>query len=164
MSTYTLPQQSLKATSQKTSVLQVKYSMLILAVTFCASTFFAVLVCFYPGKAFLGNNFWPIFGLFGLLALGTGIKMIFQSPILQIDEKGIKFFRSNIFIPWNKVKKATFIGLAVDGDKTEEKRFLIVQYIDEQRQEIMEIDFSLTGLMNKNEEEITAALVNFYPE
>lgn len=146
----------------KRSALQVKYSSFILAVTFFASSFFAVLLCFYPGKEFLGTNFWPIFGLFAILALGTLIKIIFQSPILQIDEKGIKFFRSKLFIPWHKVQKAGFVGLAVDGDSSDEKRFLIVQYVDEKRQELMEIDFSLTGLMNKNEEQIAAALDTFY--
>ena len=163
MSTYTLPSQNGHVVSPKSSALQVKYSSFILAVTFFASSFFAILLCFYPGKEFLGNNFWPIFGLFATLALGTLIKILFQAPILQIDEKGIKFFRSKLFIPWHKIKKAGFVGLAVDGDSTEEKRFLIVQYVDEKRQEIMEIDFSLTGMMNKNEEEIAEALNIFYP-
>lgn len=163
MSTLTLPAQNANKASQKQSALQVKYSTFILGVTFCASSFFAILLCFYPGKEFLGNNFWPIFGLFAILALGTLIKIIFQSPILQIDENGIKFFRSKLFIPWQKVNKAGFIGLAVDGDKDDEKRFLVVQYLDEERKELMEIDFSVTGLMNKNEEEIAAALEKYYP-
>lgn len=162
MSAYTFPSQNGHAVSPKTAALQVKYSSFILAVTFFASSFFAVLLCFYPGKEFLGNNFWPIFGLFAILALGTLIKILFQAPILQIDEKGIKFFRSKLFIPWHKIKKAGFVGLAVDGDSTDEKRFLVVQFIDEQRQELMEIDFSLTGLMNKNEDELIAALEKFY--
>ncbi len=162
MSAYTFPSQNGHAVSPKTAALQVKYSSFILAVTFFASSFFAVLLCFYPGKEFLGNNFWPIFGLFAILALGTLFKILFQAPILQIDEKGIKFFRSKLFIPWHKIKKAGFVGLAVDGDSTDEKRFLVVQFIDEQRQELMEIDFSLTGLMNKNEDELIAALEKFY--
>lgn len=162
MSAYTFPQQNLSADMPKAAAVKVKYSNFILALTCCGGTFFAILLCFYPGKEYLGNDFWPIFGLFGALALGTLIKMIFQTPILLINEKGIKFYRSKIFIPWNKVEKATFIGLAVDGDKTEEKRFLVIQYIDDQRRELMEIDFSLTGLMNKNEEELTAALAKFY--
>ena len=163
MSTYTLPQQNLNTAAMHASALKVKYSPFILATTFSAGAFFAVLLSFYPGYKFLGNHFWPIFALFAILALGALIKLIFQKPILQIDEKGIKFFRSKLFIPWNKIKRAEFIGLAVDGDRTDEKRFLIVQFIDEARQELMEIDFSLTGVMNKNEAQISAALENFYP-
>ena len=141
---------------------QIKHSLIVLWVAFFAGSFFAVLLCFYPGPEFLGGNFWAIFALFAILALGALLKIIFRKPILQIDNRGIHFYNSKTFIPWSRVRFAGLMAVAQDGDKENAKNFFVVQFIDEKGLEILEIDFSVTGMMNKTEAELEAALAQFY--
>jgi|GEM_PF-5092364 len=137
---------------------QVSDSITVLLITCVVAAFFAVLLCFYPGQAFLKDMFWPLVALPALLSLGTGYKLLTRKPILQIDSKGILFFRSGITVSWEQVQSAQLVVVG-EGDDAED--YLLVKYINAQRTAILETDFHITGAMNKTPAEVMAAIEFF---
>ena len=145
----------------KSNYFQIKDSFTILAITCAVGIFFAVLLCYYPGKEYLGNDFWPLFALPALLALGCGTKILMNKSIVRIDTNGINFFRSKIFIAWAQVQSVRVLELNEGTDDAED--YLVVKYIDHTKKELLQIDFLITGAMNKTPEDLKQAINNFMP-
>lgn len=140
---------------------QIKDSFTILGITCAVGIFFAVLLCYYPGKEFLGNDFWPLFALPALLALGCGIKILLNKTIVRIDTNGINFYRSKIFIPWAKIQSVRVFELNAGTDDAEDH--LVVKYFDHNKKDLLQIDFVLTGAMNKTPDDVKKAINSYMP-
>ncbi len=140
-------------------IFQVHHSVILLAITCGVAVLFGVLLCFYPGPEFLGSTFWPLIALPAALALGTGYKLIVRKPILQIDSKGITFFRSKIVVTWAQLQSAHVTAVAKGDDDTDD--YLQVKYINAERTAIVETDFLISGSMDKSPAQVMAAIQFF---
>jgi len=149
----------MKNKKNQSFVFQIGHSITALLITCVVAGFFMGLLCFYPGPEFMGSGFWPVLALPGLLCLGTGYKVLFRKPIVQIDGKGITFFRSKIFIAWQQMQSAQV--LSVDKGDGDPEDFLVVKYINAQGTNIVQTDFKLTGTMNKQPDEVMGAIKFF---
>lgn len=107
----------------------------------------------------MGNSFWAAFGIFAVLSLGTLYKLLTIKPIMRVDKKSIRFYRSGIEIKWNNFKSAAVEEIAYDdGDS---KPFLILKYYQPNKAALQQLDLPLTALHDKTGEQIIEA-IRFY--
>ncbi len=146
----------------ETTVFEVKDSLTVLLIIFAVAVLFATLMCYYPGKAYLKGNFWPLFALPALLAAGCLFKILSPKTILRIDAEGFRFFRSGIIVSWQDLQSA-IITEEDEGDG-QTATFLKIKYCDPAQNQLLETNFPISGSMNKTASEIMQAIVDFEQE
>lgn len=143
----------------KTNAFEVKDSLTVLLIIFVIAVLFATLICYYPGKAYLKGNFWPLFALPALLASGCLFKILSSRIILRVDAIGLRFFRSGIIVSWQDLQSA--ILTEEDEGDGEIATFLKIKYSDPVQNQLFETNFLISGSMNKTASEIIEAIAVF---
>lgn len=143
---------------KKTGTFVLKESFATLLAVFVAALAFAIFICFYPGPGEIGFYFWILFLVPLLLAIGIGIKMLTLKPIMTIDKRGIKYYRSGIEIKWNHFQKAT-IAQMESGNDTDE--YLIVYYYKPNHPHLLQIEMKMNSLHDQEASDILEAIQYF---
>lgn len=136
----------------------VQESKVALLLIFGFSLGMCILLWFYPGPSY-GKFFWAILALFAMILVGVGLKLLILKPVVTIDSEGIRYFRSGIFVKWSQFVSATVHEVPYEDGDT--KPYFTLQFYDRNNPKLQQIDLPLGGLLDKNGNEIIAAINEF---
>lgn len=149
----------MKVTYKQTGVFLLKESLAILVAIFIAALAFTLFFAIYFKPADLGVIYWVILGILVFIATTVGIKLLTLKPIMQIDKKGIHFFKSGLFIKWNRFGKASLIEISKESEETDE--MVTILYYQPNVEPLQRIDIKMNLLYDKSALEIIEAINHF---